>query len=159
MGGARTARLQRGAKSAIWPARFTPALALLPLPCPDPATPQAVPLRAHGHRCAGCGAAYRCPGPDETGFCPPLYAPCYWVELGTQLKVYRAVVAAMSRKRREMEKIAGRTACQAAEHRRRRFGRAGSLVAGFGKVVVPSRPRETERDCDAPELRESVAAV
>ena len=158
MGGARTARLQRSLRSAIARGRFTPALALLPLPCPDPAGPPRAAMHPHGHRCAGCGAAYRCPGPDETGFCPPLCAPCYWVELGSQLKAFRAVVAAMSRKRREIEKIAGRTACRAAEQRRRRFGRPGSMPAGSEKVVTRDSPGEIPPNGGAPELRDTVAA-
>ena len=85
-------------------------------------------------------------------------APCYWVELGSQLKVYRAIVAEISRKRREMEKIAGRTACQMAEQRRRPLGRAGSLLAGFGKVVTRNPPREMAPNSGASKLRDKVAA-
>jgi hypothetical protein len=111
------------------------ALALLPLPCPDPADDavHAAP-RPHAHRCASCGAIYRCAGADETGFCAPVCAPCYWVELGGQLTAYRAIVAALERKRRQLEKSAGRERCARALERRRHGAQLGAARA-LGKAA------------------------
>jgi len=99
------------------------ALPLLPLPCPDPAEGLIrAALRLHAHECASCGARYRCAGAGETGFCAPLCAPCHWVELGGQLNAYRAIVSALERKHRQIEKSTGRAAClRALESKRRRI--------------------------------------
>ncbi|HVA79076.1 MAG TPA: hypothetical protein VNF27_14330 [Candidatus Binataceae bacterium] len=121
MGTLRSVTVARNGRSAAACAAAKSPLALLPLPCPDPSDEavRAAP-RPHEHRCASCGGRYRCAGADETGFCPPLCAPCYWVELGGQLTAYRAIVSALERKRRHLEKSAGREACARALENRRR---------------------------------------
>jgi hypothetical protein len=63
-------------------------------------------------------------------------APCYWVEIGSQLRVYRAVVAALERKQQEMEELAGREACERAEQLKRKVRQAGRLLVGFEDVVA-----------------------
>ncbi len=68
--------------------------------------------------------------------CAPVCAACYWVELGSQLRVYRTVVAELTRKRRAMEKVAGREACVRAQRSRSRFASRGPLLTGFGQVVA-----------------------
>ncbi|HVA82220.1 MAG TPA: hypothetical protein VNF29_14935 [Candidatus Binataceae bacterium] len=91
-------------------------LALLPLPCPDPAQAAAgAALRPHAHHCAACGAIYRCAGAGDTGLCVPLCAPCYSLELGRQLSAYRTMVAAApERKSRQLVKGRGRALCAGA---------------------------------------------
>lgn len=98
------------------------ALTLLPLPCPDPCEELSrAALSPHAHRCASCGARYRCTGAGETGFCTPVCAPCHWIELGAQLATYRAIVSELEQKRRQIERSTGRTEClQALENKRRR---------------------------------------
>lgn len=103
------------------------ALMLVPLPCPDPGDEfSRVALRAHAHRCGSCGARYRCSGAGETGFCTPLCAPCHWVELRGQLTAYRTIVSALERKRRQIEKSAGRAACLLALENKRRRAPSGA---------------------------------
>jgi hypothetical protein len=147
MGSVRTVERPRK-RTRGQPRRWAPALPLVALPCP--AVNSSTPRGPHGHRCTTCGDTYRCPGPDDTGFCAPVCAPCYWVELGAQLRVYRAVVAALARKRRAMERAAGRAACLAAGRERRRRRHAGQLVVGFGRVVsrATGGTRAQEKDCE-----------
>jgi hypothetical protein len=64
--------------------------------------------------------------------CPP----CYWVELGAQLRVYQFVVAALERKRSRIERRIGATACRRAERHRRSLLARNHVVAGFGNVLV-----------------------
>lgn len=121
MGTLRSVTAARVSRPIIALAGTESALMLLPLPCPDPSEELSrLALRPHAHRCASCGARYRCTGAGETGFCTPLCAPCHWVELGGQLTAYRAIVSALERKRRQIEKAAGRAACQQALEDRRR---------------------------------------
>ncbi|MFZ0888998.1 MAG: hypothetical protein WA005_11140, partial [Candidatus Binataceae bacterium] len=70
-----------------------------PLPWPPAELTPRQAQEAHAHRCVACAAEFRCPGPDEAGFCAPVCPPCYWVELGQQLRIYRSVVTALSRRR------------------------------------------------------------
>jgi hypothetical protein len=58
------------------------------------------------------------------------------VELGRQLRIYRAVIAALNRKRRRIEKAAGADACQKAQAHRRKTVQNGAIIAGLGNVMM-----------------------
>lgn len=90
----------------------------------------------HEHRCMTCGEIFRCGGPDDTGECAPICAACYWVELGSQLRIYRAMVAELAGKRRTLGRLAGRRACLRAQRSRRNFAQTAHLISGFGTVVA-----------------------
>jgi hypothetical protein len=83
-----------------------------------------------------CSADYRCAGPDETGRCAPVCSPCYWVELGGQLRVYQAMVVALTRKRAQLERRAGAQVCRKAQKQRRDLLRRSDLLAGFGTLTI-----------------------
>jgi hypothetical protein len=100
----------------------------------------------HVHRCSTCGEAYQCAGPDETGRCAPVCAACYWVELGSQLRIYRSVVAELTRKRRALGKTVGRAACARAKRSRGKFAQHARLLAGFGQVVALPRAETATGD-------------
>jgi len=104
----KTSRKAVGARAAENSPGFAvcgPMLELLPLPCPDPGQAAAgAVLRPHSHHCAACGVRYRCAGAGDTGFCAPLCAPCYSIELGRQLSAYQTMVAAPERKPRQLVK-------------------------------------------------------
>ncbi|MHB8381254.1 MAG: hypothetical protein ACYDC3_02770 [Candidatus Binataceae bacterium] len=120
MGTLRSLSAARGSLPAADSSGAESALAVLPLPCPDPSRLSRAPLRPHAHQCAGCGVHYRCVGVGDTGFCAPMCAPCYLVELDAQLAAYRAIVASLERERRRLEKSAEPAAClQALENKRR----------------------------------------
>jgi hypothetical protein len=68
--------------------------------------------------------------------CAPVCAACYWVELGSQLRIYRTMVAELTRKRREIGRLAGRAACARAKRSRRKFAQEAELLTGFGTVVA-----------------------
>jgi hypothetical protein len=90
---------------------------LKPLPWPPPDLGPARARRPHAHRCTACAAVFSCPGPDDTGLCAPVCSPCYWVELSRQLRIYKAVVLALGRKRRRI----GKAACLRAQALRRKL--------------------------------------
>ncbi len=102
-----------------------------PLPWPPAGMARRRALAPHAHRCAGCGADFRCPGPDDTGLCAPVCRPCYWFELGLQLKIYSAVVAALGRRRDRIEREIGTAACKRAQAARRQLSRNSKLMAAF----------------------------
>jgi hypothetical protein len=116
-------------------AESSAALATVPLPWPPTDAPREG-RRPHAHRCFDCSAEFRCPGPDETGACAPICAPCYWLELGRQVRTYRAVIAALNRKRRKIEKAVGASVCQKSQAHRRRNVQTGAIIAGFGNVMM-----------------------
>jgi len=91
--------------------------------------------QVHAHSCLCCGARYLCDGPQETGFCCAVCEPCRWVELGSQLKIYRAIVAEMERKRTRIAHKVGRAACENAHARRRKLKTNASLLVAFGNVM------------------------
>ncbi|MGH7864781.1 MAG: hypothetical protein ACREQB_07320 [Candidatus Binataceae bacterium] len=99
---------------------------------------------AHAHRCFSCSAVYACPGPDETGLCPPVCSPCYWVELGVQQRVYQTMVAAFVRKRAKLERRVGERACRRAQRLRRELLRRTDLVTGFGVVAMRGHDRASK---------------
>jgi len=107
------------------------AAGIKPLPWPPPGLGRRRALAPHAHRCAGCAADFQCPGPDETGLCAPVCPPCYWFELGLQVKIYSAVVAALTRRRAGIERTIGNAACKRAQIMRRRLSRQGKLAAAF----------------------------
>lgn len=102
-----------------------------PLPWPPPGVALRKARARHAHRCLACGAEFRCSGPDETGLCAPVCPPCYWFELGLQLKVYSDVVAALNRRRAKIERKIGTAACRSALLRRRRLSRRQKLVGAY----------------------------
>lgn len=106
-----------------------------PLPWPAPGISMAAARRAHGHCCAACGDSFECSGPEVTGTCAPVCPPCYWMELGSQLRVYREIVEEIAHKRLEIERRVGKHACHIAQIRRRRAKSAPILVA-FGNVML-----------------------
>jgi hypothetical protein len=89
----------------------------------------------HAHNCLCCGARYLCDGPEETGFCSAVCQPCRWVELGSQLKIYREMVAELQRKRTRIAHKVGRAACENAYARRRKMNPNASLLVAFGNVM------------------------
>ena len=91
--------------------------------------------RAHAHNCLCCGAMYACEGPEETGFCAAVCEPCRWIELGSQLQVYKEVVAAMERKRTRIERRVGKAACHSAYARRNKMKTNANLLVAFGNVI------------------------
>jgi hypothetical protein len=93
-------------------------------------------LGRHTHHCVSCGAAYECRGPTEIGYCAPVCQPCHWIELGTQLRVYKEVVTELERRRSGIERRIGKEACQSAAARRRKMrNNRASLLVAFGNVL------------------------
>jgi hypothetical protein len=101
------------------------------------ASPNIASRRLHAHNCLCCGARYLCEGPEETGFCSAVCEPCRWVELGSQLRIYREMVAELQRKRTHIARKVGRTACENAYARRRKMNTNASLLVAFGSVMRP----------------------
>jgi hypothetical protein len=98
----------------------------------------------HAHQCSACESIYECRGADETGYCAPVCAPCYWVALGSQLSIYQEMVTELERKRSSIEHRIGKDACRAAEARRRdTYGRG--LVVAFGNVFDSSQSDDVQR--------------
>jgi hypothetical protein len=91
----------------------------------------------HAHNCLCCGARYLCEGPEETGFCSAVCEPCRWVELGSQLKIYREMIAELQHKRACIAHKVGRAACENAYARRRKMNTNASLLVAFGNVMSP----------------------
>ena len=121
----------------------TPAAAadILPLPWPAPGVSIREARRPHAHRCIGCSSDYRCAGPDQSGECPPVCGPCMWVELGAQLRMYRAMADTIDRRRRKIESQVGAAACRKAQTNRRDLLRNRNVLAGLGQMVL------TRSDC------------
>lgn len=111
-----------------------PALALRPLPWPDPQTAEAA-SEPHAHRCLTCAGTYECRGPEETGYCAPVCQPCYWIELGAQLRIYREMVVDLERKRGEIEFRIGSEVCRNAVARRSPAKNDASLLVAFGNLM------------------------
>ena len=106
----------------------------------------------HAHRCLACDAPYDCPGPDEIGYCAPVCQPCYWMELGSQLRIYEEMVAELRRKRTEIERRLGKAICRTAAARRQNVKTDASLLVAFGKVfstqsanILPGLRSEAQR--------------
>ncbi len=116
-----------------------------PLPWPKPGITGRAARRRHGHRCAACGAGFLCRGPGETGYCAPICPPCYWIELGSQLRLYLAVANSLERKRAKLERRLSPRARRAARQRRREFQERGGIVAGLDTVVLQARQAESEK--------------
>ena len=94
--------------------------------------------RQHVHTCITCGSRYKCRGPEATGDCAPVCQPCYWIELGAQLRIYKEVVAELENKRLEIEQRIGKDSCRTAAANRRKM-RSGGLLVAFGNVLDTSR--------------------
>ena len=124
-------------KAHLAPAETNPreTFESLPLPWPTAGISPREARRPHGHRCVICGEQYRCTGPDSTGECAPLCAPCLWVELGAQLRTYQSMAVEIDRRRRKLENQVGAAKCRKAQTRRLNRLRASSVVAGFGQVL------------------------
>jgi hypothetical protein len=130
--------MSNGASASPEPAsRATtrPALAIKPLPWPEPGQAHGPARRRHAHSCLSCGATYECRGPEEIGYCAPVCQPCYWIELGSQLRIYKEVVTELERKRSGIERRLGKGFCRSAAARRRKMRNDASLFVAFGKVV------------------------
>ncbi len=94
-----------------------------------------VPARApHAHRCLACAATYDCPDAEEIGYCTPVCQPCYWMELGSQLRIYEEMVAELRRKRAEIEHRIGKAVCRTAAARRHNIKTDANLLVAFGSV-------------------------
>jgi len=91
--------------------------------------------RHHAHNCLTCGAAYECPGPEEIGYCNPICQPCYWIELGSQLRIYQEVVTELRRKRVGIERRVGKAVCHSAAAFRRKTKTDASLLVAFGNLL------------------------
>jgi hypothetical protein len=91
--------------------------------------------KPHAHHCLTCGVSFACRGPEEIGSCEPICQPCYWIELGSQLRVYREVVSELQRKRLGIERRIGKAVCHRAAARRRKVKTDASLLVAFGKVL------------------------
>jgi len=113
-------------------------LELRPLPWPTTGMTAGAARKPHAHRCFNCSAVYACPGPDGTGLCTPVCSPCYWVELGVQLRRYQAMVASLIGKRARLERRAGSRACRQAQRQRRELLRQADLLTGFGGLAMRS---------------------
>ena len=88
------------------------------------------------HHCGACGAAYECEGPGELGSCAPVCPPCYWIELGSQLRIYQEMVRELERRRSDIEHRVGKGACLSAAARRRKLRNDhASLLVAFGNVM------------------------
>src|SRR5712692_6567436 len=136
MGGAKTKANRGTARTASSTGRT--AVQTVPLPWPPATLSRRAARCPHAHHCTICRDKYRCSGPDETGSCTPVCAPCYWVELGSQLRIYQALVDSLSRKRRKIQARLGTAVCRrASAYRRKQTRAAATLVMGFGKVVLP----------------------
>jgi hypothetical protein len=108
--------------------------------------------RRHVHSCLTCGGRYQCLGREETGDCAPVCQPCYWIEIGAQLRIYKEVVVELEGKRLEIENRLGINTCRtAAAQRRQMRGDAGLLVA-FGNVLETSRILGIEKDANRLEI-------
>ena len=123
------------AETKIPEAKIDESFESLPLPWPTAGISAREARRPHGHRCVICGEHYRCAGPDSTGECAPLCAPCLWVELGAQLRTYQSMADEIDRRRRKLENQVGAAKCRKAQSRRLSRLRAGNVVAGFGQVL------------------------
>jgi len=102
--------------------------------------------RRHVHSCLTCGGRYECRGPEETGDCAPVCQPCYWIELGAQVRIYKEIVAELECKRLEIEQRIGKDTCRTAAARRREPRSNAGLLVAFGNVLDISRILETEKD-------------
>jgi len=69
------------------------------------------------------------------GYCTPVCQPCYWIELGSQLRIYKEIVAELERKRIEIERRIGKGFCQNAAAHRRKMSNDASLLVAFGNVL------------------------
>ena len=118
-------------------------LRIVPLSSPIASKPNAR-TRPHAHHCAGCDSIFECGGADEMGYCPPVCGGCYWIELGSQLRIYKEMVTELERKRRSIEERIGKSGCKAAE-RRRREARGQDVVVAFGNVFKSSPTGELEK--------------
>lgn len=110
------------------------ALAILPLPCLDGDTADFASA-PHGHRCVTCAGVYECKGAEDTGLCMPVCQPCYWIELGSQIVIYREMVAELERKRNEVESRLGSEVCRNAAARRSSTKNDASLLVAFGNLI------------------------
>jgi hypothetical protein len=104
--------------------------------------------RRHVHTCITCGARYECRGPEETGDCAPVCQPCYWIELGAQVRIYRDVVAELEGRRLEIEQRIGTDTCRTAAARRRQHRSDSGLLVAFGNVFDTSRILGIEEDAN-----------
>ena len=111
------------------------ALAIKPLPWPEARQFGDPTLERHAHQCLSCGATYECRGPEEIGYCAPVCQPCYWMELGSQLRIYKEVVAELERKRSGIERRIGKGVCRSAAARRRKAKCDAGLVVAFGNLL------------------------
>ena len=118
----------------------------LPLPWPSAGISAREARRPHGHRCVTCEEHYRCAGPDPSGECTPLCAPCMWVELGAQFRMYQSLADAIDRRRRKLERQVGAAECRKAQTHRLGRLRASNVVAGFGRVVMKRAQRASNNN-------------
>ena len=117
-----------------------PALAVKPLTWPEPGQTGGPVRRLHAHNCVSCGATYECRGPGEIGYCAPVCQPCYWVELGSQLRIYKEVVTELERKRTGIERRIGKAVCRSVAARRRKMRNDASLLVAFGNILSTQPP-------------------
>ena len=111
------------------------ALGIEPLRCVESGTATGRGAKLHAHNCLTCGVTFDCRGAAEIGSCDPICQPCYWIELGSQLRIYREVVSELQRKRVGIERRVGKAVCHRAAARRRKIKMDASLLVAFGKVL------------------------
>jgi hypothetical protein len=143
--------LLASAETKIAEAKIGEGFESLPLPWPAAGISAREARRPHGHRCIICNEHYRCAGPDSTGECAPLCAPCLWVELGAQLRTYQSMADEIDRRRKKLEDQVGAAKCRKAQTRRLSRLRVSNVVAGFGRVAL-TRAQRADHDDNQEEL-------
>ena len=119
---------------------------ILPLPWPVDGISVREARRPHAHRCISCASDYRCGGPDQSGECAPVCDPCMWVELGSQLRMYRTMADTIERRRRKIESEVGTGACRKAQDNRRNLMLNRNVIAGFGQMVLTRGDTDSAND-------------
>ncbi len=128
-----------------------------PLPWPPSGARRARGSRPHAHRCTACSRVFACPGPDDTGLCAPVCQPCYWLELGRQLRIYKAVVGALDRRRARIERRIGKAACLRARAMRQKLERE-QLLALSSKTNAGIYGESDRAGSPEPRARRAVSA-
>jgi hypothetical protein len=134
--------MPNGANASRNPAAISssPALPLRPLPWPEASQARGAAGKRHAHSCLCCGATYDCLGPEEIGYCAPVCQPCYWIQLSSQLRVYKEVVTELERQRAGIERRVGMGICRRAGARHRKMKNHANLLVAFGQVLSTQGP-------------------
>jgi hypothetical protein len=117
----------------------------MPLPWPTPEISAREARQPHRHQCIACDDFYLCAGPELSGECAPVCAPCLWVELGAQLRSYQSMADTIQRRRRKIEQQFGLSICRRAQAHRRSLLRQRNVIAGFGQIVMMREQSQAEQ--------------